>query len=130
LIVSTGYIAKCSTTPATDPIYHFELLLSLWSRKEFNFTGYNVFLERHRITWRFPFHKGVIFWKFFLSFLHFINTNTSYSIYSLIDFINNYFNSNEILYGSNIDIYNIGSDEYIKITKSTFVFCTKNKESE
>lgn len=45
----------------------------------------------------------------------FINTNTTYSIYSLINYINNYFNSNNLFYGSKISIVQIGLNEFIKL---------------
>jgi hypothetical protein len=53
-----------------------------------------------------------------------INTNNEYSIYSLQQLINDYFNSNEILYGSKLEIIQTDLDEYIKITMNINVLYT------
>ena len=54
-----------------------------------------------------------------------INSNKTYSVYSLLLFINNYFNTNQILYGSKIEtIYDKNNNEYIKITLNINVIYT------
>ena len=55
--------------------YSIELLtlVTIW----IELTCYNVFFEWHRIARCFPFHKRVIVWNFFLSFLHFIKYYTN-----------------------------------------------------